>query len=105
MLSVLRRSRHDLRAQPGCCLPPTCGDRRRREMCVIIVDDVERVGAAIAGALDPANQLDDGCVVISFRRKDSPMASRLNEIVEVPEIVRELDEKDLVAGDLVEGLS
>src|SRR5215471_15360256 len=105
MLSVLWRCRHDLRAQPGCCLATTCGDRRCREMGVIVVDDVERIGAAIAGALDPAYQLDNRCVVISFRRKDSPMASRLDEIVEVPEIVRELDQENLVARDLVEGLS
>src|SRR5262249_31312462 len=74
MSSVLRWHRHGLSAEPGCRLPAARRDRRRRKVCIVVIDHVERVSAAIAGTFDTADELDDGGVVIALRRKHAAVA-------------------------------
>src|SRR5215831_8070607 len=103
--SMLRQAGRRLRAQPGCGLAPAGRDRGRRQMRVVVVHHVEGIVAPITGALDPLDEIEDRRAVVSFRRKHAVVARGLDEIVEIPEVVGQLDQEDLVAGYRVEGVA
>src|SRR6516225_5107367 len=92
----------DLCREPGGSLPAARGDRRGRKIGVVVVDHVEGVIAAIARALDALDDVEERRAVIALRRKHAAVARRLDEVVEIPQIVGELHEKDALAGYGVE---
>src|SRR5213593_1280675 len=92
-------------AQPCRSFPAPGRDRRCREMRVIVVDHVERVIAAVAGTLDAADEIDNCHIVIAFRGEYAAVARGFDEIIQIPQIIRQLDEKDPVARDRVERLA
>src|SRR5258706_15906552 len=95
----------DLRREPSRGLSAALGDRGGWKIAVIGVDHVERIIAAIADPLDAFDEIDQCGAVIALRRKDAAVARGLDEIVQVPHVVRELDKEDALTGNRIERIA
>jgi hypothetical protein len=85
-----------LLAQPVRRFAGACRNDGQRTLEIVVVEDIEGVMAAITRLIHAPNDVGDGAAVNPFPGKDPTTPGSLNDVIKRPQVVRELNEDDLL---------